>query len=61
MPEARISPKVIFIGRMKAGIPHDSADRASREAARMGLGRDRLPSVADLEKPASELGRIFTR
>ena len=36
MPEARISPKVIFIGRMKAAYPHDFADRASREAARDG-------------------------
>jgi hypothetical protein len=33
MPEARISPKVIFIGRARAGMPHDSADRASWEAA----------------------------
>jgi hypothetical protein len=37
MPDARISPKVIFIGRVVAGIGYDSADRASREA-RYGLG-----------------------
>jgi hypothetical protein len=34
MPDARISPKVIFIWRVVAGISHDSADRASGEAAR---------------------------
>jgi hypothetical protein len=33
MPEARISPKVIFIGRVRAVIPHNSPDRALREAA----------------------------
>lgn len=39
MPEARISPKVIFIGRARAGMPHDSADRAGSEAYSLGLGR----------------------
>jgi molybdopterin synthase catalytic subunit len=34
MPEARISPKVIFIGCVRAVIPHESTDHASREAAR---------------------------
>jgi hypothetical protein len=37
MPEARISPKVIFIGRVRAGMAHDSANRVSREAARFGV------------------------
>jgi hypothetical protein len=33
MPEPRISPKVIFMGRVRAGMPYDSTDHASSEAA----------------------------
>jgi hypothetical protein len=33
MPEARISPKVIFIGSVRAGKPYDSTNHASSEAA----------------------------
>jgi hypothetical protein len=51
-PEERISPKVIFCGR--AGMPHDSADRAGSEAYSLGLGRPCALGVQDSDDDAND-------
>jgi hypothetical protein len=48
MPEARISPEVIFIGRARAGMPYDSHDRASGEVA-TGWARRHLQPLPIVE------------
>ena len=52
---ARISPKVIFVCRVRAGMPHDCADRASSKAATAWAGS------AWTHKARRGHGCVFTR
>jgi len=57
-PASRISPKVIFFWRVSSGMPHDSADHASREAARYG-GRRRGGAIASALDSVSALADLL--